>query len=93
MRNQIFKFITILALGSIFVACSSSSDSNSEEGIKDITLNAGDSIVCTKVTAFTIIPTNDPDVVFSTDAQSGDTSITIDSASTGVALVKNCTVQ
>jgi len=90
MKIKIFTLIMALALGSIFVACSSSSN-NTVEVIEDITLSAGGTTTCTNVTAFTVTPTNDPDVVFSTDAQSGDTSITVESTSSGSVLLQNCT--
>ena len=93
MKNKIFTLITVLALGSIFVACSSGSDSTVVEVIEDITLSAGDSTTCTNVTAFTVTPTDDPDVVFSTDTSSGDTTITIETSSTGTVLIQNCTVK
>ena len=92
MKSKIFRFITILAFGSMFVACSDggSSKTNAVIELEDITLIAAESTVCTNATAFTVTPTNDPSVVFSTDTQSGDTTITLES---GSVLVQNCTVK
>ena len=93
MKNRIFTLITILALASMFVSCNDgggSSKTTSVVELEDITLTTGESTVCTNVTPFTVTPTSDPTVVFSTDAQTGDTTISLES---GSVLVQNCTVK
>jgi len=94
MRNKFFTLITILAFSFMFVSCSSggSSKAVSEENVvlEDITLTTGESTLCTNDTAFNVVPTDDPSVIFSTDVQTGDTTIKLES---GSVLVQNCTTK
>ena len=98
MKNKIFTTMIVLIFTSMFSACGgggggSSTTSTTTAVLADITLSAGGSSTCTSATSFSVTPTDDPVVVFSTDAVSGDTTITIDSASSGSVLIQNCTVR
>lgn len=86
----------MFALASTFSACGGGGGDSTTTtpvvvGIEDISLSAGGSVICTNETSFTVTPTSDPDVIFLTDAQSGDTTIRLDSVSAGSLLVQNCT--
>lgn len=89
MKNKFFTLITILTFGFIFVSCSSGGNSKST-ALEDITLTTGESIICTNTTSFSVVPTDDPSVIFSTDVQTGNTTISIES---GSVLVQNCTTK
>ena len=96
MSNKVLLTISILA--SLFVGCSDSNsvditeDETSTTALSDITLSAGDSKVCTTATKFTVTPTNDPVVTFTTDADSGDTTIALSADTTGSVTISNCTL-
>ena len=73
VKNKIFTIIVMSSLITLFTACGGGgggSSTTASPAIEDITLAAGASSVCTNATAFTVTPTDDPDVVFSTDRKS-----------------------
>jgi len=59
--------------------------------LDDITMSTIDSASCSNKTFFTVTPTNNPSVKFSTDASTGSTTITLSDASTGSINISNCT--
>lgn len=95
--KKIFLTFGVLGLTVLFVGCGGGSSSDIEEDtttpvvVKDITLNAGDSKICTNETSFKVKPTSNPIVIFSTDASSGDTTILIDENSSGFVTISDCT--
>ena len=92
------KFLTLspLVFIALFTGCGGGGGSNTESTSNspaDITLVAGEYKTCTTATSFTVTPTSDPIVTFSTDADSGDTTITLNSDTTGSIVIKNCTTK
>ena len=94
MKQKIILTLTVLTFIAFLTGCgSSSSPTTKPVTIADVTLTANQSTVCTNATSFTVTPTGNPTVTFSTDASSGDTTITIDSNSTGSVVIVNCTAK
>jgi len=95
MKNKILKTLTIATVVTLFSACGggggSSDETTTPTTIDDVVLSSSQSLVCTTATDFTVEPTDNPVVTFSTDADSGDTTISVSEDSTGFATVKNCT--
>ncbi|MEA2099725.1 MAG: hypothetical protein U9P72_06315 [Campylobacterota bacterium] len=94
MKNKLFTLVSIVFLSSIFVACSSDKGSKTVSTpavLEDIILVADTSIICTNETVFTVVPTDNPEVLSSTDTSSGDTTIYIQKDSLGTVLIQNCT--
>ena len=94
MKNKIFTTIMMLTLAFVFAACGGGGGGDSTPAavvLDDITLTAGGSSVCTDATTFTVTPTDDPDVVFSTNAETGDTNVSVEASSAGSVLIENCT--
>ena len=96
MKTKILITMMMFTFASVFVACSGGGGEDSTPVavvLEDITLGAGGSSICTNATSFTVTPTDDPDVVFTTDAESGDTTISVEAGSAGFVLIQNCTTK
>ena len=103
MKNINFTIMMMLAFTLLFSACSEKEDKVDEDPIvigdenntiEDIVVNAGESEVCTSATSFTATPTNDPIVIFTTDAVSGSTTIDVNATSTtGYVTLSDCTTE
>ena len=94
MTHRIFTIIFAIALAYTFTACSSGDGgTTTTDATPDFTLAPDASATCTKATSFTVVPTGDPVVTFTTDADSGDTTILVDanSPSGSSVLVQDCT--
>jgi hypothetical protein len=67
-----------LLLALVFSACSESSDTTPRvETAPTIKLSTGNTQLCTHDTQFSVIPEGTPKVEFTTNAQNGDTKITV----------------
>ena len=97
MRHRIFTILLGMALAYTFTACSSDSGGGTTttpvDDTADFSLALGASATCTTASSFTVVPTSDPVVTFTTDADSGDTTILVDanSPSGSSVLVQDCT--
>lgn len=94
MKNTILSIIVSSVTISLLIGCGSDggNSNDSESIITEFTLQIGESLVCTSVTTFTIVPSaEEPDVIITQDAENGDTTIAIDINSSGSASVLGCT--
>ncbi len=58
--------------------------------LDDIVMSTVDSVSCSNKTFFTVTPSGNPTVKFSTDASTGSTTVTLSDASTGSIRILNC---
>lgn len=96
MKKNILTTIATISLMSLFTACGGgggSSSSTTPVALADIVLTASQTTTCTNATSFTVTPTDNPITVFSTDTESGDTTVTIEAGSAGSVLIENCTTK
>jgi len=92
MKKNIYMIFLVLLVMTGCSGGSSEDETTNEEVDTSVVLNVGDTLVCSNSTQFTVTPTNDPVIVFTTDTFTGDTSIEVTSESAlSSVLVENCT--
>lgn len=94
MINKLFLKIIFAVLITVFTACGSggSASSDNQKTVIDIVLNVGESLLCTSATTFTVVPSvEEPIVIFTQDAENGDTKIELDENTFGTLSISGCT--
>lgn len=88
------KKITVILLTSLFIGCGgggNNSDEIQNDPNSDTILKQGESITCSEVTSFSVIPTQEPSIQFSKNTENGEVTISIDKDSKGFVILKQCT--